>query len=327
MALIIFSLSGCASVQEDWGFAQRKNAKWAYINFLSKHPDSEFSEEARKKIDEFGWLKVKENNGTLEHRIYLHKRFILDHPDNSFIPEATTNLMILEWEEAKRVDTVKSYKKFLEEHPSGSYASKATDSIVRIKEEVELQAYSNVSKSKIRTKLERFLKDYPNSKYRETIQDRLSLFKTKTLSGPLILTYEEFGLNRPMSGDEASEKYSDSMNTTMPSNKLRKRADSIVVLHENSKFPGVLVGSIYGGRLNLLPYPNYHFPIIESPPDNDHVYFAYNFKLLLPVGTEFLAPKDQWIQWKNIELKGGGLRFLVEGVELSKGMKITLFQE
>nr|CBX30703.1 hypothetical protein N47_E42150 [uncultured Desulfobacterium sp.] len=322
IALILISLTGCASVQEDWRITKTQNSKSAYSSFLSNHPDSEYSAEARIKIDEFVWLKAKQEN-----RVFEYEKFIKYNPNNIFVSEAIKNIKILEWESAKKDDTIESYEKFLKKYPAGSYATKATDSIARIKKETELKAFQSVSNSKIRAKLIQFLNDYPKSEYREKIQERLSLFSSNTLAKPLLLPYEELGLNNPMSGEEAKEKFrkQGSMNIIMPVAEFKKDASSIIVLHKDSKFPGIIVGTIYGGKLNLSP-SHYYFPDI-SPPDNKHGYFIYSLKLLLPVGTEFSAPKDKWIQWKNVEFKGGSLKFLEEGVEFSAGMEITKFKE
>jgi hypothetical protein len=204
----------------------------------------------------------------------------------------------------------------------------AMESIKAIKEEAELRAFKEASKSKIRGNLIHFIEQYPNSRYLNIIQKRLSTFKTKTLTKVLILPYDEFGLSRPMSGAEAKRKFAKhgSFNLTMPSQKLMKRADKVIVLHRKSKFPDILKGTVYGGKLHLIP-ARHHFPYIKTPPGNSHIYYDYSFNLLLPVGTTFIVPKDQWIQWNNVEIKGGELKLLEAGIELSKGMEVILCKE
>lgn len=45
-AALVF-LSGCASVAKNWENAKNTNTQWSYEDFLRKHPDSKYSNEAR----------------------------------------------------------------------------------------------------------------------------------------------------------------------------------------------------------------------------------------------------------------------------------------
>ena len=48
--LFALLLTGCATTKGDWEKANRLNTAEAYEEFLRKHPESEFTEEAKKRI-------------------------------------------------------------------------------------------------------------------------------------------------------------------------------------------------------------------------------------------------------------------------------------
>ncbi len=51
IAFISLLLASCASPEKDWHLAERDDSKNAYLEFLAKHPDSEFAGDARSRID------------------------------------------------------------------------------------------------------------------------------------------------------------------------------------------------------------------------------------------------------------------------------------
>lgn len=124
VALLVSLLTGCATTEGDWRKTQRANSTHAYEKFLKKHPNSEFSNEARKRVEELEWSTAKRRNTTDSYQWFIKK-----YPNSHFANEAVSRMMTVEWGSVKRTNTVKAYQAFLEKYPAGPYASEATESI------------------------------------------------------------------------------------------------------------------------------------------------------------------------------------------------------
>jgi len=102
-------LTSCASPEKDWQLAGRDDSNNAYLQFLAKHPDSPFAEQARTRLDE---LKV-----------------------------------IRAWERAQFKDTVPAYQAFVEKYGGSEFVVSAREHIVEIQRE-EHWAQIDVDSSK-----------------------------------------------------------------------------------------------------------------------------------------------------------------------------------
>ena len=53
-------LTACASPEKDWNLATRDDSQNAYLEFMAKHPNSEFVAQARIRIDELKVIRAWE---------------------------------------------------------------------------------------------------------------------------------------------------------------------------------------------------------------------------------------------------------------------------
>lgn len=83
VGLLVGLFVGCATVKGDWEKAQRLNTVEAYQRFLNKHPQSEFSNGAKRHIMEEDWAKAQSLNAEKAYQQFLDK-----HPQSEFSSKA-----------------------------------------------------------------------------------------------------------------------------------------------------------------------------------------------------------------------------------------------
>lgn len=121
IVVAILSQFGCATTGRDWERAQLSNTLSAYEDFLAKHPESTFTSEARRRIDEFNnWAEAQHVNTTAGYDAFLAK-----YPHSTFAAEARTRSDQLSWAEAQRVNTTAGYAEFLAKHSETTFAAEA----------------------------------------------------------------------------------------------------------------------------------------------------------------------------------------------------------
>ena len=69
--VIISALMGCSTTKIDWEMAHGTNTIKAYQEFLKKHPNSEFSEQARAKIEPLSYQKAIDTDTLNGYSSYL----------------------------------------------------------------------------------------------------------------------------------------------------------------------------------------------------------------------------------------------------------------
>ena len=123
-AVVLF-LSGCASVSKDWNRATSEDNATAYEIFLQKHPDAEYANEAKAKIEELDWKQAQASRTMGSFREFLQK-----HPDSQYANEAKAKISSYTkyaWEKAYREDRIDAYENFIKNYPDSDYADKAKE--------------------------------------------------------------------------------------------------------------------------------------------------------------------------------------------------------
>ena len=66
-------LNSCATTKDDWQIATQIHTVEAYSNFLQKYPNSEFSSDAMKKIEDLKWRKALQTNTSASYKQFLRE--------------------------------------------------------------------------------------------------------------------------------------------------------------------------------------------------------------------------------------------------------------
>lgn len=116
-------------------------------NYLKKHPEGKYVEEAKAKIEELVWDKTIAENSIESYEFYIKK-----YPEGKMNASARE---IIQWEKAEESSTLKAYKDYLAIYPDGKYKEAVNNNIeelIWIKTTAQDRKYG----------YEKYLKDYPN---------------------------------------------------------------------------------------------------------------------------------------------------------------------
>ena len=317
----------------DWRKAQEQDTIAAYSRFLKEHPNTEFSDTAKQRLGErwqllaeSDWEKAKTTNTMKSYQQFVAKHSSSSRPaTRRLLDDAVDAIMTLDWESAKKTNLIKNYQQFLEMYPNRRYSVLANAAITQIEMQKEKEVYQAVVKSRSRTKLQAFLKMYPGSDYKEAVEKRLAEFSTKTIIIPLIVPYNAFRLKGPVSGAEAERKGKELLKGLSSTSFISRNTggfvtNDVIILHEGETLPTNSGFDISAGKLLIKPLNS---GFIQVTSLDSKGFCVLDFHLLLPVGTEIRVPQNEWVQWGNIELKGGKMRLLETGIELSGGTEVT----
>ena len=117
----------CSAAQKDYEKARQVDTIAAYQDFLSKHPQSDFSKTAMTRIEEKKF-KMAESENT----VAAYQRFINASDSELFKNYANQRIIKIytdAFEKAKAADTIEAYEQYLEDYPQGMFLK---DSLKRI---------------------------------------------------------------------------------------------------------------------------------------------------------------------------------------------------
>jgi len=186
---IFLSISGCMKMQ--WDSASTKNTKAAYEDFLRQYPNSEFTSEAKLKIETINFKEAEKEN-TLES----YEKFIKCYPSSQFVGQAKSNIESISFQQAKEVHTTDGYEKFIGHFPNSKYLNEAQSKLENLlfqkaKDQNTIEFY------------EKFIDRFPNSVLKNEAQQNLEILyythfdkakKTNTVSA-----FEDFLGKHPKS--------------------------------------------------------------------------------------------------------------------------------
>lgn len=173
---IMVLLVSCSTTQKDWQSANQTNTIASFQDYLTKHPDSEFTRNANENIQKLNWQAAESGNTVEAFTAYLKqypsgsyakdakKRieslefaaamssgstetlglFVKNYPQSEYIPKAKEEIEKLEWAAAEKTDTVGSYENFLINHYRGLLADKARANIQKIKDKNRMEAVKQI---------------------------------------------------------------------------------------------------------------------------------------------------------------------------------------
>ena len=111
-------VSGCTSESNRWKEAELANTVNAYQQYLNEYPNSQKSEEVRKRIEQ-----IEFNNCSEKDTKSAYEQFLRKYPDGEFATQVRfklTNLKVKEtsaWEEACKANTFDAYISFYKVYP------------------------------------------------------------------------------------------------------------------------------------------------------------------------------------------------------------------
>ena len=185
IAGLIVIVIGCATMKGHWEEAATLNTVESYEEFLKRHPEGEFSDTARERLENLYFQKAENENTIASYRNFLNR-----YPEGKHVDQVRLRLT---WLETKEIDTIEAFEKFLRLYPEGEFSDEASAKLERLyfdaaKRRNTIESYGD------------FLKQYPTGKLADEAHSQIeSLYLQKAKETNTIEGYQDF-LNRYPNG-------------------------------------------------------------------------------------------------------------------------------
>lgn len=185
LLLILFMVS-CSNPEKEFAKAKEKNNIEAYEKFIKKFPNSEFTNQAKRELENL------EYNHALElHTVQSLEAFLSKYPESQYNKEIENEIQKIEYTNVKKINTIDAYKSLLNKYPNTVFK----DSVI---ERIDLlKAYKEDKLKSFRI----FLNKYPKSEFVKEVKKEI---KKRQLDIILSMNYSDRNLNTP----HEAQKYS-----------------------------------------------------------------------------------------------------------------------
>jgi len=133
----VWLLVSCANSEKDWNLAARDDSQNAYLEFLAKHPNSKYAEQARKRIDQLKVIRAWER-AQFKDSLTAYQSFIDKYTDSEFAPAARARAREIQrderWERIRASGDKKALKAFLAEYPDAPQKAEAGSMLTALEE-------------------------------------------------------------------------------------------------------------------------------------------------------------------------------------------------
>ncbi len=186
LGVIVIFFFGCASMEAQFRMAKQTDNIETYDKFVSRYPNSPFTEEARKRLEQ---LKDEKAFREVEARntITMYRDFIEKYPNSRFIELAKKRTEESDEEAFSRtwgIGTTQSFQGFIESYPQSKHVQTAVDRIEFLK---------GVRSGTIES-YRKFIKDYPNNPFVPEAKASFPILWLSMREGKLgaVINVEEF---------------------------------------------------------------------------------------------------------------------------------------
>jgi len=170
---IAILMNGCA-VNKDFERAQQTNSIAAYENYISKHPNSKYTETAKARLAKLYESRDWEN-ALNYNTISGYEEFMNSHPNSAYNSTAEKNILKLkeqrDWESIKYYGNLSDFKNFINRYPYGAHYYEARAKINEL--EIILPAWEKAETANTYQAYKDFANSYPNSSYASIAKDRM----------------------------------------------------------------------------------------------------------------------------------------------------------
>jgi hypothetical protein len=183
--LLLLLLTGCGAPRA-FQRAEEADTAEAYRGFLREHPEGEYAELARARLEERDFQEASRL-----HTVVAYKRFLEAHPEAFQARAARALLEGLRFNAAKEAGTAVALRQFLREHPDGAQRAEAE----RLLGEAELRELGGAADPK---QLRAWLQASPGDPRRLEVEARLDdeAFGSAAGAGALFAYLRDFPAGR-----------------------------------------------------------------------------------------------------------------------------------
>lgn len=264
-------ITGCATTKGDWQRAQGIHTIRAYQDFLQKYPKSEFTAEAKHKIEYLDWQMIKRSD-TLES----YEKFINKYPKSEFIAEAKTRMVALDWKKTQKQNTLPAYQHFLKKYPQNEFTAVANERI----ETLSWKAAQNINAIE---SFREFIRSYPESRFITEAKNSIDKLEKENELKILIEAAET-----PHQAEQLLLQHAEMVDVIIPKleqfllSQIKKNGpgDRLVIKEEITSFLRAArpVGMTFESSSVLMEFPGDIVPIINNQPSYFGDHFIHRFK-------------------------------------------------
>jgi hypothetical protein len=287
-------LSGCAGHKSPWEQAQTVNTIEAYQDFLAQHPQGEFADKARARIQELRYRRA-----LAENTIEACEDFIHIYLEGEFVDSIRVQLEQLYYLRAISEDDSKIYRNYLRCFPYGQRAGE-------IRERVEKLDLAAARSANTVEALEEFLDRYPNSEAAGEIRSRLQNLYVKINRKVLVpwTTFADCVLS-------VRRRLNNNLRLTINRPDGKTPFYIISPLERNG---AILLGSNQPSEASVSALTG---ELRQNRPDEQ-------FYTVLGVGTYLKMDADDWVEICGVTFKSGAVKIVDQGLEFQSG---TIFRD
>ncbi|MBI4774386.1 MAG: outer membrane protein assembly factor BamD [Deltaproteobacteria bacterium] len=163
ISMAVCVLVGCATVEKDWQAARTGDSIPSYETFLSEHPESPVSTQARTRLEQL-YSERDWDQARKAHTIPEYEAFLQKHPNSEHASKALALVEELrarrDWAETRTSSNVSNVEAFLRNHPDSEYSEQARSLLEKLDAE---RAWTEAQSEDTVSGYEAFLTKYPNS--------------------------------------------------------------------------------------------------------------------------------------------------------------------
>lgn len=328
LLVILISLFACSGAMEVWDKARTLNSIKSYEEYLIEYPNSEFSDDAREKLDilyeQRDWENAKRKNTISEY-----ESFIIQHPKSELKDIVLSNIKELkiknEWRIVLNQNSIIGFENFLNKYPDSKYATIASEKLDKL---LEKEAWSMAENLNTIEGYEEFIINNSNSAFVNVANERIFELEKilpawqETLGKNTLEGYRKFISKFPNSSfrKEANKKIIeiDEKNWTKATNRntlksynnyLSEHPDGRYSETANARIIDIEVNDIFESNPGQLPPPT---KFRTNTKRDFTVYSIYNdtkYTLILRYsGKESFKVTFKPQEKSAIELKNGSYR-------------------
>jgi outer membrane protein assembly factor BamD (BamD/ComL family) len=285
----IIMLVGCASTRKHWEETKSLNTIGAYENFITKHPNTVYTDSAKTIIHKLNldndWTSTKQNN-----TFFSYEKFLQKYQESKYTDEARLKLSELyekrDLDNSQTSEDIYDYEKFMKKYPDSKYQNLVKEKLNYLKD------WCNVKKIGTIQAYQNFIKNHTNNPYVENAKTRMDDYNNDISGREIVEALRNYKVEVEVTGSSIKNvklrirrKTNHTLKITLPigtyfvcrgSSQNMVGRQEVTITLDSDEWQTYMIPVACSNRTRNIPNADDNFNILSSP--NQSV-----LKLLMPV--------------------------------------------
>lgn len=300
VGIVFILISGCSSIEKDWGKATQENTLYSYHLFNIKHEKSKYRAEALSRIE----ILKKEIVAKKEREEDI-KKIRKEESDYKRVIES---------------ESIRYLEEFLADYPDSPKSSEIKSRITTLETKFELITYQRAIRSGSFSDLNLYLRTYPNGPHIDEIKQRINSFSWKNLKKSKFINWEQLGIKEPISQNELNDyiKRSSFITCIKGDAAVRSLATSFLFIAKGSEVKSR--GAVLPTEIQISG--SMGISKITTMPGTCLLTFNNEYYVLAVGSVIYIRGTDSGVDFFGHYIQKGTLTVYSKGIELQKGTRI-----